>query len=522
MAIPAIEWESLTPQEQLALAAAAESSPLAFTAAWFNISQVDSFRANWHHHYFNYAAQKMLHGEAKNIIVNIPPGGTKTEFFSIHLPVYCMTKYRRVRILNTSYSKDLVNENSDRSRALVKSSEFQQFYQFEVEKDKVDNWTVNINGKRAHQLFSRSSNGQVTGVRGGYMGSEFSGYVMADDWSKPTDMFSDTKREASNTTLTNTLRSRRATTSTPFIMVQQRLHVSDATGFMLKGGMGLKVDCHIVIPSLINQEYIESLPDGIRERCIRDVCDSEQVDGYWSYWPEKESIHDLIALRDAHPYTFTSQYMQAPEVLDGGIFRSDDFLYYGDIDDGADLPEPEYTDFEYRFITVDTAQKTNSWNDWTVFAEWGAYDGKIYRLNYLRRKMEAKELRREFMTFINACHAKTQRGSSVCRVALVEDKSSGTGLIQEVKAKSPIPIQAVQRSTDKLTRALDVQHHHAAKKVVLPLDDAANYEMVSEVASFTADDSHKHDDQTDVMIDALDYAFVRPVTKKKRGIVLPS
>ena len=39
--------------------------------------------------------------------------------------------------------------------------------------------------------------------------------------------------------------------------------------------------------------------------------------------------------------------------------------------------------------------------------------------------------------------------------------------------------------------------------------------MVSEVASFSHDDSHKHDDQTDVMIDALDFALVTPPPKAK-------
>src|SRR5690606_18824137 len=164
------------------------------------------------------------------------------------------------------YSKDLVSENSERSRALVKSSEFQQFYPFEIGKDKVDDWTVESKGKRKHQLFSRSAGGQITGVRGGYMSDGFSGYVMADDWSKPSDMFSEVKRTRSNTLLSNTLRSRRANTQTPFLMVQQRLHVDDATGFLMSGGMGLKIDTHIKIPALINQDYIDSLPDGIRER----------------------------------------------------------------------------------------------------------------------------------------------------------------------------------------------------------------------------------------------------------------
>ena len=119
MAIKPINWDSLSYDEKIALKSAGETSPLAFTALWFNISQMDSFKSNWHHHYYDWAAQRMLKGESQNNVINIPPGGSKTEFWSIHLPVYCMAMYDRVRILNTSYSKDLVNENSARSRDLI-------------------------------------------------------------------------------------------------------------------------------------------------------------------------------------------------------------------------------------------------------------------------------------------------------------------------------------------------------------------------------------------------------------------
>lgn len=510
MALKPIEWESLSAAERLALAAAGETSPLAFTALWFNITQGDSFRTNWHHHYFNLAAEKLLRSEVQNVVVNVAPGGTKTEFFSIHFPVYAMTQHPRVRVLNTSYSKDLVNENSERSRALVRSAEFQQFYPFEPGKGRVDDWTLERNGKRVHQLFSRSSGGQITGVRGGFMGSGYTGHILADDWDKIDDLFSESKRKKAHVRLVNTLRSRKAHSGTPFIAIQQRGHVDDSTAFLLSGGMGLTVDLHIKIPALINQDYIDALPDGIRERCIRDVCGSEQIDGYWSYWPAKERIHDLLALRTAHPYTFASQYMHDPETLDGGIFSADDFLYYGD---GADLPTP--TKFEHRIITVDTAQKTNQWNDWTVFAEWGRFEDKLYRLSYQRERMEAKQLRRDFETFVKAAHARNGKESGNLRRVLVEDKSSGTGLIQEVKGRLPIPVTPVPRETDKLTRAMDVQAFHADRRIVLPYGDPHNYEFVAEVASFAQDDSHKHDDQTDVMIDALNAEFV---TVKKKGL----
>jgi predicted phage terminase large subunit-like protein len=514
MAIKPIEWDALSPAEHLALAAAGEHSPLAFTALWFNVSQGDSFHTNWHHHYYNWAAKKLFAGECQNIIINIPPGGTKTEFWSIHLPVYAMIKHRRVRILNTSYSKDLVNENSERSRALVKSAEFRTFYPFDIGKDKVDDWTLEKGGKRFHQLFSRPSGGQITGVRGGYMESGYTGHIQADDWDKMDDLFSETKRKKSHVRLVNTLRSRKAHSATPFVAIQQRGHVDDSTAFLLSGGMGLKIDLHIKIPALINEDYIESLPEELQERCRRDVCESEKIGGYWSYWPKKESVKDLMALRDAHPYTFSSQYMQDPDTLDGGIFSADDFVFYGDKSEGADIARPDQ--FEYRIITADTAQKTNTWNDWTVFAEWGVSknpDDPIYRLGYKRARMTAKVLRTEFEKFVMACWDKNGAEMGNLRKVLVEDKSSGTGLIQEVEGRLPIKVTPVQRDRDKLTRGLDVQSFHANKKVALPHGDENNYEMISEVASFTADDSHKFDDQTDVMIDALADVFI---TKKSK------
>lgn len=512
MTINPIEWESLTVAERMALGIAGETSPLAFTALWFNLMQGDSFRPNWHHHYYDWAARQVLDGKASNVVINVCPSSTKTEFWSIHFPAYCMRKYDKVRILNTSYSRDLAIENSERTRALVQSDEWQSLYPERADKDKADNWTTVVGGKRSFQLFSRSNGGQITGVRGGFMGDGFSGYVAADDWDKPDDMFSDAKRSKSHMRLVNTLRSRRAkkgdSDPTPMFFIQQRLHIDDSTAFILSGGMGLTVDLHITIPAMINRDYINNLPDGIRERCIRDVCGSPCVDGYWSFWPESEGIQNLIALRDANPYTFLSQYMQTPDTLEGGIFSAGDFVYFGDEDDGADIPVPER--FDYRIITVDTAQKTNEWNDWSVFAEWGVTKSRIYRLSYKRAKMKANELRSSFEVFVKESYGRNGMDQGNLRKVLVEDKVSGTGLIQEVEGRLPIQVTAVQRTTDKLTRAMDVQPHHIAKKVALPYGDKHNFEFTSEVAAFSHDDTHKHDDQTDVMVDALEEAFVRP------------
>ena len=526
MAIAPINWDNLNQAERLALIAAGEQSPLAFTALWYNITQSDTFRTNWHHHLYNWAAEKMLSGESQNNIINIPPGGSKTEFWSIHLPVYCMVKFPRVRILNTSYSKDLVNENSDRSRALIKSSEFQQFYRMQLGKDKVDDWTILKNNKRMHQLFSRPSGGQITGVRGGFISKDFSGYITADDWDKMDDLFSDAKRRKSHTRLVNTLRSRRAHSGTPFVFIQQRGHTDDSTAFLLSGYMGLNIDTHIKIPALINMDYIKELPTKeLRDRCIKDVCNHDPVNGYWSYWPLKESIEDLVALRDANPYTFTSQYQQEPESLDGGIFHEENFMFYGDEKDDsgelvADLPTPDY--FEYRIIVADTAQKTKEHNDFSVFSEWGFYNGRLYRLSFLRAKMEARELRQSFESFCRKAWDSNSAKNGNLRAIYVEDKASGTGLIQEVSSRVQPGVTPVQRHVDKLTRAMDCQPHHAAGCIALPYGDPDNYEFVKEVTSFSADGSHKHDDQTDVMMDAINETIIQSNLGSSSGVYVPS
>ena len=510
-----IEWEALCSAERLALKTAGDVSPLSFTSLWFNVTQGDAFQSNWHHHYFKWAAEQVLQGKAQNVIINTPPGSTKTEFWSVHLPVYCFAKFPRVRILNASYSKNLVDENSTRSRSLVQSAEFMEMHDMEVGKAKMDDWTLERDGKRVHQLFSRSSGGQITGVRGGYMTSGFSGYVMADDWDKPDDMFSGTKRDKSNRRLSNTLRSRRATDKTPMFFVQQRLHENDSTDYLLSGKMGIQIDLHIKIPALIDEDYIDSLPtEDLRKRARACVSGTEKIDGKWSYWPIKESARDLTSLRDSDPYTHASQYMQDPQSLEGGIFESDSFQFYGD-----DSPLPR---IEYRFITADTAQKTGERNDYTVFCEWGYAGGNIYLLNIYRGKINAKKLREVFESFCNSAWAKNAPDIGNLRAIYVEDKSSGTGLIQELEGKLPIEITPLQRNTDKLSRAMDVQPHQLMGKVWLKSGAAENYEFMSEVSGFRADDSHKHDDQTDNMIDAINMAIVQPqTTKAPAGVMIP-
>lgn len=543
---PAIEWEELTLKQRAALKIVCENDFLAFHRAFFGMTQGEVWGVNWHHRYLAKTIEDMILGKmpGESLIINVPPGAGKTEVFSIHAPVWATIKVAKLRNLNISFSDSLVKKNSRRSKDVIKSDPFQAMWPCSFGTDKDNEWNIiNDKNKPIAEIVSRSMGGQITGGRGGYIMPGFSGSVTLDDPDKPEDMFSKVKRNRSQRIIVDTLRSRRAMKTienpTPFIVVQQRLHVSDTTGFLLGGGLGKAMKYkHVKIPALINQEYIDALPEWIRQECIDSVCHTKQINGYWSFWPSNESVDDLISLWESNEYTFMSQYLQRPIKLGGSLFKSEWWQFYGEIQTetdedgnvtksglGPDLPVPP--SYEYRFITADTASKTKEVNDYTVLCEWGYWDGKIYLLSMKRGKWEAPDLRKTFIKFVGDAYSKNGVKHGRLRNAYVEDKASGTSLIQDMKSEISVSIVAVQRNTDKLVRAMNVTSKVYDGLVVLPYGAQWVTEFVAEHSEFSIDDTHENDDMVDNTIDAIEVALMSQSTsktslmagfyKKKRG-----
>jgi predicted phage terminase large subunit-like protein len=512
-----IEWEDCSPAKRQALRLLSEADYLTFLRIWFQITQGEKWQVNWHHRLLARKAQEIITERPHNVVINVPPGAGKTETLSIHAPAWMVVKVPKFRNLNISFSDSLTKRNSRRTRDLIASEEFQELWPRTFGTNQADEWQlVTRQGKTVAEVVSRSAGGQITGGRGGYIGPNFSGWVLLDDVDKPDDVFSEVRRKRTHQLLVNTVRSRRGDKSrkhpTPILAIQQRLHVDDSSAFMVSGGMGLTFE-HVSIPALVTLDYLMALPEDIRPYALADCLGSESVTvggvEYWSFWPANEDVKDLVQLWESDPYTFTSQYMQQPELLSGGIFRPDDFGLY----EPDDVPH-----WEYRFITVDTAQKTGERHDFSVINHWGMYQGNLHRINGIRGKWEAHELRTRFVQFVRECYDLNGPIHGNLRAVDVEDKSSGTGLIQEASQQLPVKITAVQRSRDKLTRALDAQPHHRGGRVKLRAGDPSNPEFIAEVCSFNADDTHKHDDQTDTMIDAIDRAFIT-ATKPRAGVL---
>jgi predicted phage terminase large subunit-like protein len=534
-----IEWDDLSFPERVIIRSKSTKSFLNFTRIWFELIQSDRLLVNWHHRLMASKIDDLLAGRLvpRNLIINIPPGGTKTEFFSIHFPAYVNAlvqekRLKRFRNLNISFADPLVKRNSRRTRDIIASREYQEFWPCSFGVNQAEEWEIkDERGRSIGQTVSRSSNGQITGGRGGYYGPEFSGMVMLDDYNKPVDMLSESRRKSANTLLVNTIRSRRGDKSkehpTPFVSIQQRLHTDDATGFMLAGGMGVPFH-HVAIPAMIDEKYIQSLDEPWRSLCWETVKDTDSVVvggvRYWSYWPQMEDVNDLLQLWEKDRYTFLSQYQQNPMALTGGIIDTSWFRTY------TTLPK-----LTHRAVYVDTnSGKVEDWLDYTVFTLAGmGVDGNLYIIDVVRGRWDPEDLLKKAEEVWEKWRLSGSMRVMPLRHMAIEEKQAGQGLITTLKKRSQtpgqlaIPVREIPRGTgqNKLVRCLNVIPQIKTGKVFVPAthtDDgqklssifyedgtiAGSTEWVltamTECAAFSADDSHDNDDILDTWMDAID------------------
>ncbi len=479
-----------------------EEEHLFFTRYFFKQRQGIKFRVNWHHQLISDTIEDVITGKIKNVIITVSPGSSKTEIVVINLIARGLARNPRARFLHLSGSDSLASLNSATARDIITSDEYQQFWPLKIADDSKSKkrWNVLVNDQPAGGVYATSLGGQVTGFRAGHMTEGFQGAIIIDDPIKPEDAFSRSKLDAANRKLITTVKSRKANPATPIVIVMQRIAESDPVGFV-EGG-NLDGDwAHVKIPALIDDAYVKALDPKYQKL----VTSAERDDkGRFSYWPYKEPLEQLLAMERGDGadqsgarisrHVFTSQYQQNPVALGGNIIKGEYFTRY------TVLPK-----IKYRKIFADTAQKTKEHNDFSVFEEWGyGIDGKIYLLDMIRGKWEAPELQRRAIAFWNKAKARDIEYFGQLREMIVEDKSSGTGLIQTIKLMNHIPIKAVERNKDKVTRVMDGLPYLEALQVAVPQDAPYTNDFVAECEAFTADDSHDFDDQVDPMLDAID------------------
>lgn len=471
-------------------------SHLAFTCKFFEAKENKPFLVGPHHKVISDTLDRVLRGEITRLIINVPPGYSKTEMAVINFIALGLAINPKARFIHASYSDELALYNSTQVKDVLALEEYQELWPITYKDDiKAKGlWRTSDGGG----LRAAAAGRPITGFRAGILRDddapwEFTGALIIDDPLKPDDASSQTQRTFINNRWQNTFKSRLAQEDVPVIVIMQRLHVDDFVAHILdtsgedwhvlKLPIEIEGECEPIHP-----EHAIMIPHGLPDGPL---------------WTRKHSQEQIEILK-LDQLTYSSQYAQNPISDGGNMFKEEWFQGH------FNVPK-----LKWRGIYVDTAQKTKERNDWTVFEHWGAgYDGKAYLLGILRAKMEAPELEKAGETYWAACKMWDAQKYGHLRFMKVEDKVSGTGLIQHMKRKS-IPIIAVQREKDKIMRAQDALPSVAAGLVSIPADEKFSTIFINEVLQFP---DGPHDDQVDPFVDAvLDICGARAYTLDNVG-----
>jgi predicted phage terminase large subunit-like protein len=432
-------------------------------------------RAPHHPAIFN-ALMKVFTGEINRLIINVPPRYSKTEAV-INFISWALGKVPDSEFILTSYAGGLATNNAWIAREMIQHETYQALFpgvMIRSDSSAKGEWRTTENGI----VYAAGAGGTITGYGAGKHREGFGGAIVVDDPHKPDEANSQVMRQNVIDWFQNTLESRKNDpTNTPIIVIMQRLHEEDLSGWLLKGGNGEKWH-HICLPA-------EAEAGDMLGREIGTPL-----------WPEKHTSEMLARMKAANPYVYAGQYQQRPAPLGGGILKGQWFRYY------KQLPR-----MVYRKIFADTAQKTKEHNDYSVLQCWGkGEDGCAYLIDQIRGKWEAPELKRRTIAFWQKHIDESQFPSHIygaLRQMVVEDKASGTGLIQDLKVSGSIPVIGVERVKDKVTRVLDIVGYVEAGRIYLPEEAPFTNDLVAECEAFTPNDTHMHDDQIDPMCDAI-------------------
>jgi predicted phage terminase large subunit-like protein len=153
--------------------------------------------------------------------------------------------------------------------------------------------------------------------------------------------------------------------------------------------------------------------------------------------PLRESETTLARMRaQMGAPAFLAQYQQAPCPRDGAMVKASWFPRYA----AGELPAK----FDLRLLSCDTANKASELSDFSALTVWGMKDGHFWLLSVLRRRMEYPELRRTIIEMA-AQHS--------CEAVLIEDRASGTQLIQDLRGINGVPnVHACEPAGDKRMR----------------------------------------------------------------------
>jgi predicted phage terminase large subunit-like protein len=425
---------------------------------------------NWHIEIIAAKLAAVRQGRIRRLIINLPPRHLKSLMASIAFPAWCLGHDPSAQILCVSYGQELADKLARDCRSIMMSPWYRQIFptRLALHRQAVQEFITTRQGYR----LATSTGGVLTG-----RGADI---ILIDDPLKPEEALSEARRQAANEWYDHTLYSRQNDKrSGAIVTIMQRLHEDDLIGHLLAQEHWEVLS----FPAIAEADEVHRIETIWGPRCFKRRRGE-------ALHPGREPLETLDRIRRTiGEYNFAGQYQQSPAPLGGGLVKAEWFKRY------RENAPPER--FDRIVQSWDTANKATELSDFSVCTTWGVRDKNLFLLGVFRRRLEYPALKRavcEQQSLFNATEV------------LIEDKASGTQLIQELIADGCHGVTRYQPTGDKIMRL------HAQTAMI-----ENGFVYIPETAPWLAEYLHemtvfpkgKHDDQADSTAQFLDW-FKRP------------
>lgn len=408
----------------------------------------------------------VAHGGVRQLIITLPPRHLKSFCVSVALPAYVLGHYPDQDIMCVSYGQELSTKFGEDTQKVMESPIYVRLFGKVLARARQPARLLRTAGGGVRR--ATSLEGSATGV-----GADL---LIFDDPQKPGETLSEAMRRASNQAFENTFLSRRNNPATcRMIIVMQRLHEDDFVSHVL--GLGGQWEV-LNLPAIAEEDETFGYEDyGGPAEFRRAVGEALQ--------PDRMPLETLLEIREQiGESAFATQYMQRPAPAGGGLVKAHWFRRY--------LPADKPAEFDRVVQSWDTANKVEEWNAYSVCTTWGQKGADIWLLDVFRQKLEYPDLKRAVVA--QAFRFKPQ-------VIYVEDRASGTQILQELRKEGIGSLREVKPSKDKLIRMTNQTAIIESGRVHIPEEAPWLADYLYELAVFP---NGKFSDQVDSTSQALD------------------
>lgn len=432
------------------------------TQAFHTVNPASPFAPNWHIDLIADYLEATRRCEITRLLINMPPRMMKSLSVTVAWPAFLLGHDPSLRILASSYSQYLALKHAQDTRLVVSSPWFKRaFSGFEIAsgRNEKHKFLTTHNGFR----FATSTGGSATGEGGDYL--------IIDDPLNPLQAASRTSREQAmrwfdqtfSTRLNDKKRGR-------IIVVMQRLHTEDLSGHLLERG-GWE---HLSLPARSERPQHFFINGHYYARAKGSLLHSAR----------EGELELARAERDLGSFGFAAQYQQAPLRERGGMVEPEWLRRYHSA--------PHL--MEGRIVqSWDTAIKSGAEHDASACLTFAEDGGLFYLLEAMTLRAEFPELRRTIIAQAEKWHPEA---------ILIEDKSSGQSLLQDLRQTTHLPVIACMPRGDKVTRFAACTPLMEAGRLYLPQQASWLAAWEQELFAFP---HGTYDDQVDALSQYLQW-----------------